>query len=152
MMVRTRRGRGRWGLRSRPGLPEARSMVSQGITPAIGGPDGSAPWPLAPYLDGLERMGVGLNVCLLVGHNSVRRAVMALDDRAPTAKELARMQAMVGQAMDEGAWGISTGLKYLPGSFAKTDEVIALSREAAARGGFYTSHLREEGLGLIEVH
>jgi len=131
-------------------LPEARSMVSQGITTAIGGPDGSAPWPLAPYLDGLERMGVGLNVCLLVGHNSVRRAVMALDDRAPTAKELARMQAMVGQAMDEGAWGISTGLKYLPGSFAKTDEVIALSREAAARGGFYTSHLREEGLGLID--
>ncbi len=131
-------------------LPEARSMVSQGVTTAIGGPDGSAPWPLAPYLDGLERMGVGLNVCLLVGHNSVRRAVMALDDRAPTAKELARMQAMVGQAMDEGAWGISTGLKYLPGSFAKTDEVIALSREAAARGGFYTSHLREEGLGLID--
>ena len=131
-------------------LPEARSMVSQGVTTAIGGPDGSAPWPLAPYLKLLEKQGVGLNVCLLVGHNSVRRAVMALDNRAPTQKELVRMRAMVGQAMDEGAWGISTGLKYLPGSFSKTDEVIALSREAAARGGYYTSHLREEGLGLID--
>jgi len=131
-------------------LPEARSMVSQGITTAIGGPDGSAPWPLAPYLKLLEKQGVGLNVCLLVGHNSVRRAVMALENRAPTEKELARMRTMVGQAMDEGAWGISTGLKYLPGSFSKTDEVVALSREAAARGGYYTSHLREEGLGLID--
>ncbi|MDG1833102.1 MAG: amidohydrolase family protein [Verrucomicrobiota bacterium] len=130
-------------------LPEARSMVSQGVTTAIGGPDGSAPWPLAPYLQQLEQQGVGPNVCLLVGHNSVRRAVMALDDRAPTAAELARLRAMVAEAMDDGAWGISTGLKYLPGSFSKIDEVIALSREAAARGGYYTSHLREEGLGLM---
>ena len=132
-------------------LPEARSMVSQGITTAIGGPDGSAPWPLAPYLIQLERQGVGLNVCLLVGHNSVRRGVMALENRAPTDEELLRMRHMVAQAMDEGAWGISTGLKYLPGSFAKTDEVIALSREAAKRGGYYTSHLREEGLGVMEA-
>ena len=132
-------------------LPEARSMVSQGITTAIGGPDGSAPWPLAPYLTQLEAQGIGLNVCLLVGHNSVRRGVMALANRAPTDKELARMRQMVAQAMDEGAWGISTGLKYLPGSFAKTDEVIALSSEAAQRGGYYTSHLREEGLGLMDA-
>jgi len=131
-------------------LPEARSMVSQGVTTAVGGPDGSSPWPLAPYLDGLERRGVGVNVAMLVGHNSIRRGVMALDDRAPTADELERMKANVAEAMEDGAWGISTGLKYLPGSFAKTDEVIALSREAAARGGFYTSHLREEGLGLID--
>ena len=61
---------------------------------------------------------MGPNVCLLVGHNSVRRAVMALGDRVPTAAELARMRAMVAKAMDYGAWGISTGLKYLPGSFA----------------------------------
>ncbi|MDP6903431.1 MAG: amidohydrolase family protein [Verrucomicrobiota bacterium] len=132
-------------------LPEARSMVSQGVTTAIGGPDGSAPWPLAPYLTQLERQGIGLNVCLLVGHNSVRRGVMALANRAPTDKELARMRQMVAQAMDEGAWGISTGLKYLPGSFAKTDEVIALSSETAKRGGYYTSHLREEGLGLMDA-
>ncbi len=132
-------------------LPEAQSMVSQGVTTAIGGPDGSAPWPLAPYLIQLERQGIGLNVALLVGHNSVRRGVMALENRPPTNEELKRMKQMVAQAMDEGAWGISTGLKYLPGSFAKTDEIIELSREAAARGGFYTSHLREEGLGLLDA-
>ena len=86
-------------------LPEARSMVSQGVTTAIGGPDGSAPWPLAPYLTQLERQGIGLNVCLLVGHNSVRRGVMALANRAPTDKELARMRQMVAQAMDEGGGG-----------------------------------------------
>jgi N-acyl-D-amino-acid deacylase len=132
-------------------LPEARSMVSQGVTTAIGGPDGSSPWPLAPYLNQLERKGVGLNVCLLVGHNSIRRGVMALADREPTVEELALMRANVAQAMDDGAWGISTGLKYLPGSFAKTDEVIALSKEAASRGGYYTSHLREEGLRLMDA-
>lgn len=131
-------------------LPEARSMVSQGVTTAIGGPDGSAPWPTGPHLARIERQGVGLNVALLVGHNSVRKAVMALDNRAPTGKELARMRKMVGQSMDEGAWGISTGLKYLPGAYSKIDEVIALSKEAASRGGYYTSHLREEGLGLID--
>jgi len=130
-------------------LPEARSMVSQGVTTAIGGPDGSAPWPLAPYLDKLERTGVGLNVAMLVGHNSIRRGVMALENREPTEKELKQMKANIAQAMDDGAWGISTGLKYLPGSFAKTDEVIELSKVAAERGGYYTSHLREEGLGLL---
>ena len=71
-------------------------------------------------------------------------------DRAPTAGELARMQSMIAQAMGEGAWGISTGLKYLPGAYSTIDEVVALSQAAADSGGIYTSHLREEGLGLIE--
>jgi dihydroorotase/N-acyl-D-amino-acid deacylase len=73
-----------------------------------------------------------------------------MEDRAPTAEELAEMVAMVAQAMDEGAWGISTGLKYLPGAFSEVDEVVALSTAAAEAGGIYTSHLREEGLGLLE--
>lgn len=131
-------------------LPDAESAVRQGITTSLGGPDGSAPWPLAPYLDSAETLGVGLNVAFLVGHNTVRREVLGMQDRAPTADELARMRHMVAQAMGEGAWGLSTGLRYLPGFFAETDEVIALSREAADSGGIYTSHLREEGLELIE--
>ncbi len=131
-------------------LPEARSMVSQGVTTAIGGPDGGAPWPTGPYLDRIERQGVGLNVCLLVGHNSVRGAVMALEDRAPTTRELERMSSMIDRSMREGAWGISTGLKYLPGAYSKIDELVALSRVAARHGGYYTTHLREEGLGLID--
>ena len=131
-------------------LPDAESHVRQGVTTALGGPDGGGPWPLAATLDSAEALGVGLNVAFLAGHNRIRGEVMGLDDRAPTPAELARMRAMVAQAMDEGAWGLSTGLKYLPGTYANTDEVVTLARVAAERGGIYTSHLREEGLGLLE--
>ena len=102
------------------------------------------------YLDSAASLGVGINVAMLVGHNTIRRQVLGMEDRAPTAAELTEMQGMVRQAIAEGAWGLSTGLKYLPGAFSDVDEVVALSEEAARRGGFYTSHLREEGLGLLE--
>ena len=131
-------------------LPDAESAVRQGVTTALGGPDGGSPWPLRQYLDSARTLGVGLNVAFLVGHNTVREAVLGMQDRAPTPDELARMQRMVAQAMGEGAWGISTGLRYLPGTFSETDEVVALSRVAADSGGIYTSHLREEGLGLLD--
>lgn len=130
-------------------LPGAESMVRQGVTTALGGPDGGGPWPLAGYLDETEAMGVGINVAYLVGHNSIRRAVMGVENRAPTPAEQDSMEAMVASAMEAGAFGISTGLKYLPGAFSELDELIALSRVAASHGGIYTSHLREEGLGLI---
>jgi N-acyl-D-amino-acid deacylase len=132
-----------------PELNEAESHVRQGVTTALGGPDGSSPYPLGDYLAARERQGIGLNVAFLAGHNTIRRAVLGMAKRAPTADELVRMQHMVARAMGEGAWGLSTGLKYLPGGWAKTDEVIALARVAADSGGIYTSHLREEGLGLL---
>ena len=131
-------------------LPAAESHVRQGVTTALGGPDGGSPWPLGAYLDSAQALGLGMNVAFLVGHNTIREEVMGLEDRAPTADELARMEAMVAQGMDEGAFGISTGLRYLPGAFSETEEVIALSRVAAARGGIYTSHLRDEGLQLMD--
>ena len=131
-------------------LPGAKSSVTQGVTLALGGPDGSGPWPLAPYLDTASKSGLGMNVAYLVGHNTVRRAVMGTEDRAPTAAELQQMIALIRRGMGDGAFGISTGLRYVPGFYAKTDEVVALSRAAADSGGFYTSHLREEGLGLFE--
>jgi N-acyl-D-amino-acid deacylase len=130
-------------------MPDAESAARQGVTLALGGPDGGSPWPLARYLDSAATLGLGINVAFLVGHNTVREAVMGTADRAPTADELARMQRMIAQGMAEGAFGISTGLRYVPGTYSKIDEVIALSRVAADSGGFYTSHLREEGLGLI---
>ncbi|MBO6574386.1 MAG: D-aminoacylase [Rhodothermales bacterium] len=132
-------------------LPGAESHVRQGVTTALGGPDGGGPWPLGSYLDETEAMGVGINVAFLTGHNSIRREVMGLENRQPTPQELERMQGMVAEAMDDGAFGISTGLKYLPGTFSDIDEVIALSLVAGSRGGIYTSHLREEGLGLIDA-
>jgi dihydroorotase/N-acyl-D-amino-acid deacylase len=131
-------------------LPDAESHVRQGVTTALGGPDGGSPLPLAPYLDSAAALGTGVNVAFLVGHNDVRERVMGMADRAPTAAELSRMRGLVAEAMGQGAWGISTGLKYLPGAYSTTDEVVALAAAAADSGGIYTSHLREEGLGLIE--
>lgn len=128
---------------------DCQSHVRQGVTTSLGGPDGSGPWPLGAFLDSLDRIGVGMNVGYLIGHNTVRRNVMGLENRAPDSTELERMKAQVATAMSEGAYGISTGLKYLPGSFSKTDEVVALSRVAAQNGGIYTSHLREEGLEVM---
>lgn len=133
-----------------PELNGAESAVRQGVTTALGGPDGTSPFPLGDYLAAREKQGIGLNVAFLAGHNSIRKSVMGMAKREPTPEELARMKAMVARAMGEGAWGLSTGLKYLPGGWAKTDEVVALARVAADSGGIYTSHLREEGLGLFD--
>jgi N-acyl-D-aspartate/D-glutamate deacylase len=132
------------------GLPAAESHVRQGVTTALGGPDGSSPWPFGKYLDSAARAGIGINVAYLVGHNTIRRQVMGLENRDPAPDELSRMKDYVALGMQEGAFGLSTGLKYLPGTFSKTAEVIELSKAAAQQGGFYTSHLREEGLGLLE--
>ena len=131
-------------------MPDAQSAARQGVTLALGGPDGGGPWPFGAYLDSADRAGLGINVAYLTGHNTIRREVMGTANRAPTPAELARMTQMVGLAMHEGAFGISTGLRYIPGFYSKTDEVVALSKVAADSGGIYTSHLREEGLGLFE--
>ncbi|MBR9989700.1 MAG: D-aminoacylase [Gemmatimonadetes bacterium] len=130
-------------------LPEAESHVRQGVTTALGNPDGGGPLPLGAYLDSLQTFAPGMNVAFLVGHNSIRRSVMGMDDRAPTAAELQRLRDMVDRAMEEGAFGLSTGLRYTPGFYADTDEVVALAEVAARRGGIYTSHLRDEGLDLF---
>ena len=130
-------------------LPDAESAVRQGVTTALGGPDGGGPVEMGEHLASLEKLPLGLNAAFLAGHNSIRRSVLKLVDRAPTPAELATMKGLVERAMQEGAFGLSTGLKYLPGTFAKTDEIIALAAVAARHGGIYTSHLREEGLGLI---
>lgn len=130
-------------------FPQAESHIRQGVTTALGGPDGSCPLPLGAYLDDLEKEGIGYNIGYLTGHNSIRSEVMGLDNRAPTYPELIEMQYLVKKSMEEGAFGISTGLKYLPGTFSKLDEVVAVSKVAGAMGGIYTSHLREEGLKLL---
>jgi N-acyl-D-amino-acid deacylase len=132
-------------------MPAGESAVRQGVTTALGGPDGTSPWPIGDHLRETDRLPLGLNVAYLVGHNTIRRMVLKMADRAPSPAELTRMQRMVEQAMHEGAFGISTGLKYLPGAFSKLDELVALSAVAGKLGGIYTSHLREEGLGLIEA-
>ena len=133
-----------------PQMPDAQSAAMQGVTLALGGPDGGGPYPFGRYLDSLDHKPLGINVAFLAGHNTIRRAVMGTENRAPTPAELSRMQAMVAESMHEGAFGMSTGLRYIPGYYSNTDEVVALSTVAADSGGIYTSHLREEGLGLFE--
>ncbi|MFN9202686.1 MAG: N-acyl-D-amino-acid deacylase family protein [Gemmatimonas sp.] len=131
-------------------LPLMESALRQGVTLAVGGPDGGSPLPLAPYLDSVRTTTPGINVAYLVGHNDIRRAVLGMADRAPSAAELARMQQLVAVAMGQGAFGLSTGLLYLPGTYSNVEEVLALARVASASGGIYTSHLRKEGLGLLD--
>lgn len=131
-------------------LPQAESFIKQGVTTVLAGPDGRGPADMPMFLDSLENFDLGINTAWLIGHNSVRRKVMGTENRAPTEQELQEMMTLIDLAMDNGAYGLSTGLKYVPGAYAQFDEVIALSKVAAAKGGIYTSHLREEGLGLIE--
>ncbi len=131
-------------------MPLMESALRQGVTFALGGPDGGSPLPLKPYMDSVRTAKPGINVGYLVGHNDIRRNVLGMQARAPNAAELARMQQLVATAMGQGAFGLSTGLLYLPGTYSNVEEVIALSTVAADSGGIYTSHLRKEGLGLFE--
>ena len=130
--------------------PLAENYIRQGVTLAVGGPDGSSPFPIAEFLARLDAEPSAINFALTVGHGTIRRTVMGNEDRDPTAEELTRMKEMVAQAMLEGAFGFSSGLKYVPGVYAKTEEVIELARVTAAHGGYYVSHMREEGLLLLE--
>jgi N-acyl-D-amino-acid deacylase len=133
-------------------LRQARPILAQGVTTVVVNPDGGGPVDLAAQRAELQKGGIGPNVAQLVGHGSVRRAVLGGGDRQPTAEELERMCALVRGAMQHGAFGLSSGLFYTPGSFARTEEVIALASAAGEYGGVYTSHIRDESnytIGLL---
>ena len=128
---------------TRAELREARALLAQGVTTLVGNPDGGGPVDLKAQAAALEADGgPGVNAALLIGHASVRRAVIGGGNKQPTAEELDRMRALVRQAVADGAFGLSSGLFYTPGRFAKIEEVIVLAREA---GGVYASHIRDEG-------
>lgn len=129
----------------------ALNYLKQGVTTAIGGPDGSSPLPIGEWFERFEYEQSAINMGLLVGHGTVRGAVLDMEDRAPTEAELEEMRDLVEQAMLEGAFGLSTGLKYPPGAFAETEEVIELAKVAARHGGVHISHMREEGLALLDA-
>jgi N-acyl-D-amino-acid deacylase len=125
--------------------PYAVTQVSQGITTMLLGQDGSSPFPVRDYLARRRASPATVNVLVLVGHATVRRQVMGDDfRRAATAAEVQRMEALVDQEMRDGAIGLSSGLEYEVGSYASTEEVVALARVAANHGGFYISHIRDE--------
>ena len=126
-------------------LHQGQPLIAQGVTTVIVNPDGGGPVDLAAQRAALEAAHPGPNVGLLIGHGSVRRAVMKSENRAPAPDELAKMKDLVRRGMAEGAFGLSSGLFYVPGSFAQTEEVIELTKAAAESGGLYTSHIRDEG-------
>ncbi len=132
--------------------PAGTTQVAQGITTLAVGQDGSSPWPLAAYLDRLRKVPPAVNVVVLAGHATLREAVMGDGyRRESTGPEQVRMASMMTQAMAEGAFGLSSGLEYEVGSYASPEEVVALAREAGARGGFYISHIRDEADKSMEA-
>ena len=132
-------------------LKSATPILAQGVTTVVLNPDGGGPWPLSEQRATYESNGIGVNAALMVGHGTVRREVMGVEDRPPTDDELARMKTMVREGMEAGAFGLSSGLYYAPGSYASTEEVIALAKEVYPMG-VYASHIRDEGdytVGLL---
>lgn len=120
------------------------AFLMQGVTTAFIGNDGGGSPDVTKVLDSARTRPVGINYATFAGFGAIRERVIGEGNRAPQAGELGRMRAMVAQAMCQGALGLSTGLFYAPQSFAKTDEVVALAREAGIRGGVYDSHIRDE--------
>ncbi|MGI9626327.1 MAG: N-acyl-D-amino-acid deacylase family protein, partial [Longimicrobiales bacterium] len=120
-------------------------FLYQGITTVVMGVDGGGTPDVAGYLEAIEAGGVGVNVLTYVGHGAVRRRVIGSDDRSPTETELAEMKSLVRQGMEDGAFGLSSGLFYTPGYYAETEEVIELAKVAAEFGGIYDTHDRDLG-------
>jgi N-acyl-D-amino-acid deacylase len=160
--------------------PAGDSKIHQGVTTEVVGNCGFSPAPLTAahaetvrslhgffgsfvrdldwrwrsygeFADRLGAGGLGLHVAPLVGHVTVRAAVMGYDQRPPTARELAAMQALVRSAMRDGAFGLSTGLVYPPGAYADTEEIVELARVVGEAGGLYASHIRGEGHSLLRA-
>jgi N-acyl-D-amino-acid deacylase len=155
----------------------AESKIRQGVTTEVVGNCGFSPAPVSDefrdemqgfalylppgmdfswrsmgqYLRRYREEGVALNVAQLIGHGTVRLAAMGFARRPPTGRELTTMDRLMDQSMADGAYGLSTGLIYAPGSYAATEEIIALARRAAARRGFYASHIRGEGPTLLDA-
>ena len=157
----------------------AESAIRQGVTTHVIGNCGMSPAPVNPqhlndirnswgllpnlpevtwqwhtfgqYLDTLQSAGLAINIASLAGHAALRIAVMGFDERAPTSPELERMKTLLVEAMEAGAFGLSTGLVYPPGCFAATDEIIALCRVVARYHGFYASHIRGERETILEA-
>ncbi len=125
-------------------IPEADNFLFDGVTTVVTGNCGGSALPLGDFFRRLEEARPGVNVASLIGHNTVRTAVLGSANVQPTPTQLASMKQLVSEAMQEGAVGLSTGLIYLPGLFAKTDEVVSLARVAATWGGLYATHMRHE--------
>ena len=134
-----------------PELSAAQPLLAEGVTTVVINPDGGGPVDLAAQKAALLKDGLGVNVAQLVSHGAVRGAVLGMSDRAPSAAELDRMGQLVQDGMEAGAFGLSSGPFYAPGSYATTEELIELAKVAARYGGLHTSHIRDESDYTIGV-
>ncbi|MEQ4207128.1 D-aminoacylase [Actinopolymorpha sp. B9G3] len=158
------------------GAPEAVTQVTQGVTTLVTGNCGFSPFPVVPhhadelrahgrfiddgltwewssageYADAVGRLPLGVNLALQVGHGALRIAAMGGADRAPTPAELERMRALVARSAN-AVVGFSTGLIYAPGTYAEADELVAIATQTAAEGLLYSTHMRDEGGGLLDA-
>ncbi len=132
--------------------PETRAnlnYLTQGVTTAVTGNCGFGPVDVAAYFQKMASNGIGSNVIHQLPHNALRTQVMGNANRSPTDQELRLMEDLVDKGMRDGAWGLATGLIYNPGTYAQTDELVALALVAARHGGFYASHIRDEGPSIL---
>lgn len=131
-------------------LPTADNQVRQGVTTVIEGPDGSSPIPLKPFLDKVAATRITPNFGTFIGQGSVRETVIGSVNRKATPEEVDKMRALVREGMLDGAFGLSSGLFYVPGAFTPTAEVIELAKVAGSMGGIYISHMRDEASKAID--
>jgi len=139
-------------------FPENRAclnFLAQGVTTVVVGQCGSSAWPIFEKAEDLigtwTNEGIGPNAAVFVGHGTVRNIVLGMENRDPTPEELEKMKALVKEAMDQGAYGLSTGLIYRPGTYAKTPEIIELAKVVAPYGGIYHTHIRNERNNLLQA-
>jgi len=131
-------------------VPTADNYARQGVTTLMEGPDGGSPIPLKGFLDRVAAAKISVNFGSFIGQGSIREKVIGRANRKATAEEIERMKELVRQGMLDGAFGLSSGLFYVPGAFTPTEEVIELAKVAAQMGGIYISHMRDEAAGILE--
>src|SRR5215470_5081541 len=131
-------------------VPAAENYLREGVTTFVEGPDGSSPLPLAPFLDRFRQTPISVNIATFVGQGSIRQQVLGLANRKATPEEIAKMKDLAAQAMREGAFGLSTGLFYVPGNFTPTEEVIEIAKVVGRMGGIHISHMRQAAAGVLD--
>ncbi len=131
--------------------PKAENFVRMGVTTLVTGNCGGSDLDIGAFLGRIDKTPLAVNISSLIGHNTVRSKVLGLADRAPTIDEQAQMNALVEKAMKDGAVGFATGLIYLPGTFAKTEEVVELAKASSKYDGIYASHIRDEGNEVVKA-
>lgn len=131
--------------------PAAENFIRMGVTSLVTGNCGGSVTDVSKFLNRYKETPLAVNLATLIAHGSVRRDVLGTENREPTAEEMQKMEALVEKGMKDGAVGLSTGLIYVPGTYAKTGEVVALARVAKKHNGVYASHIRDEGIKVFEA-